>query len=198
MKRVPREWKTYEYYDPKVILPRLQNIRLQVSASEIPDKIRNLRTNRLKPEREAWDAAVFCYLISRATGIEMFFSKVESSDYDSVFAWNDGTNQCFAPVQMKELVPEYNNSKSTFESIIYDLKKYTDSDDLIVGIKLNRNTRIDFSSIKIPPLPVAEVYCFGATQPDEGSWILIGDILGKCGRWEYELPTAVRRINCSK
>ena len=64
MKRVPREWKTYEYYDPKVILPRLQNIRLQVSASEIPDKIRNLRTNRLKPEREAWDAAVFCYLIS--------------------------------------------------------------------------------------------------------------------------------------
>ena len=50
---------------------------------------------------------------------------------------------------MKELVPEYNNSKSTLESIIYDLKKYTDSDDLIVGIKLNRNARIDFSSIKI-------------------------------------------------
>ncbi len=189
MERVPREWKTYEYYDPKVILPRLQSIRLQVSASEIPEKIRNLRTNRLKSEREAWDAAVFCYLLSRVTGIEMFFSKVESSDYDSVFTWNDGTNQCFAPVQMKELVPEYNNSKSTLESIIYDLKKYTASDDLIVSIKLNRNTRIDFSSIKLPPLPMAEVYCFGATQPNEGRWVLIGDILGKCGRWEYELPS---------
>ncbi len=191
MSKVPFEWKKYEYFDPKVVLPRLQEVRKLVTKSNLPDTVKNLRTNKLRPEREAWDAAVLCALLSSIMGLDMYFSKVESSDYDSVFRWNEGDIQHFAPVQMKELVPEINNPNGNLQSIINSLeKKYTDSSDLIIGIKINRKTRIDFSALNIPALNVGEIYFFGATNEEQTKWTLIGDILGKCGRWKFEFENA--------
>jgi len=188
IKRVPREWISYKYYDPRVILPKLQPLRLRLNMSDTPDKVRNLRTNKLKDVREAWDAAIFCYLISRAIGIDIYFSKEEKSDYDTVFRWDDGQSLCFAPVQMKELVPEYTNPTATLDSIIVSLRKYTNSPDLIIGIKLNRQIQIDLSQINCNELCVGEIWCFGATTPDESRWGLFGNFLAEAKKYDYELP----------
>ena len=183
----PREWATYDYYDPKVILPGLQKIRLDIQQSETPEKIRNLRTNTLKGEREAWDAALFCYLLSKTIGIDIFFSKVEASNYDGIFKWHDGSLLCYAPVQMKELVPVHLNPTASLDKIIQSIKKYGVSPSLIIGIKLNREMQINLASINCSQLSVGEVWCYGATASDETKWSLFGDFLSEVNQYEHHL-----------
>ena len=178
---------SYDYYDPKIILPRLQKIRLDLQQSETPEKIRNLRTNTLKGEREAWDTAVFCYLLAKTIGMDISFSKVEASNYDSIFRWHDGSSPCYAPVQMKELVPEHTNPTASLETIIQGIKKYGVSPSLIIGIKLNRKMQINLASIHFSGLSVGEVWCFGATTPDETKWSLFGDFLSEVNQYEHQL-----------
>lgn len=187
MKKALREWRTYEYYDPEIILPRLNNIRKQISMTATPDKVANLRTNMLSSEREAWDAAIFCYLISKAINKKLFFSKVESSDYDSIFMLQEENSDSYFPVQMKELVPNEINPKATLQSIINNLEIYTNSPDLIVGIKLNRNENFNFSNISTEKAKVAEIWCFGSTEKNESKWGLYGNLLSNYRHYNYEL-----------
>lgn len=188
MKRISKEWITYKYYDPCIVLPKLHQLRVQLSTSNTPTKIRNLRTNKLKSEREAWDVAVFCYLMSKVMGRKIYFSRNEAADYDSVFFWEDEISPCFAPVQMKELVPENINPRATLESIIKSLEKYVDSPDLVIGIKLNQRNSFDFSKVDVSKLSVGGVWCFGSITQDESKWGLFGDLLIEHQNYEYVLP----------
>ena len=188
--RVPRQWTKYKYHDPNVVIPKLHELRKLVSESDLPENVKNLRTHSLQPEREAWDAAIFCYLLSCALNLDIRFSRVEESDFDSVFTWLDNGIQKFAPVQMKELVPEYTNANATLENIIDKLRKYVDSSELVVGIKLNRQTSIDFNAVDVSELPVAEVWMFGATAEDQSKWSLFGRKGDQWVQYEYELPNA--------
>ena len=188
--RVPRQWTKYEYHDPNVVLPKLHGVRRLVSVSDLPENVKNLRTHSLQPEREAWDAAIFCYLLSRALNLDIRFSRVEELDFDSVFTWLGNGVQNFAPVQMKELVPEFTNANATLDQIIAGLRKYVDSSELVVGIKLNRQISIDFSAVDVSGLPVAEVWLFGATAEDQSKWSLFGRKGGQWVQYEYELPNA--------
>ncbi|MBF0282802.1 MAG: hypothetical protein HQM07_09585 [Zetaproteobacteria bacterium] len=190
MKKVPKEWLTYKYLDPKKVLPELHKIRVNLSISDTPHKIRNLRTNKLKSAHEGWDTAFFCYLISQVIGTNVFFSRVEKSDYDSIFKWVDGDIEHFAPVQMKELVPKGTNPEANLGSIVSKLKKYVSSPELIVGIKLNRRETIDFSKIDFKSSPVGEIWCFGATMLDETTWGIWGDFLAEPRQYEFEVPFA--------
>lgn len=140
-------------------------------------------------DREIWDAAIFCHLISLATGQKIYFSREERSDYDSIFTWNDGVSQCFAPVQLKELVPAYTNANANLKEILHKLSKYSGRSDLIVGIKLNREETIDFSSLDTANLPIRELWMFGATRESQSHWSLFGEVMsGKIFQHEYELP----------
>lgn len=190
MRKLPREWSKYQYFDPEIVLPKLQAVRKKVAESNMSDKIRNLRTNTLSDHRENWDAAVFCQLMSLALGIKIFFSTEEASDFDSVFTWKDNDFQSFAPVQMKELVPEETNPNSTLQEIVNKLKKYTDSQNLVVAVKLNRRARIDFSELDFSGVQVGEIWCFGATNPDESKWSLIGNLLEGGQQYNLEWPHA--------
>jgi len=190
VRRAPRHWAKFEYFDPYLVLPKLQALRVRVGESDLPDKTKALRTRNLQEEREYWDAVVLCYLLSEASGLKIFMCREQDSDFDTIFTWKTGDAQAFAPVQMKELVSEELNPKASLESIFDGLKKYSRSDDLVVGIKLNRNTRIDFDSLAVPDLPVAEVWLFGATSPYEGSWTLFGEKDGTWHRWDVKMPDA--------
>jgi len=190
MKRVPKHWIKFEYYDPQVVLLGLQDVRMEVSGSDLSSDVKNLRTRLLQPEREAWDTAVFCYLLSCKLGLDIRFCRVEESDFDSVFTWLDNGTQCFAPVQMKELVPEYTNSTASLKKILAGLCKYGDSSDLVVGIKLNRDISIDFTDVKTGSLSVAEVWMFGATAQDQSKWSLFKENEAGWSQYEYEFPDA--------
>ncbi|WP_156773399.1 hypothetical protein [Chlorobaculum parvum] len=188
-KQVPREWRRYEYFNPKIVLPKLRKIREEISITNTPDKIKALRTNKLKRERESWDAAIFCQLLSLTLKKDILFSREEHSDFDSIFTWNDGEVQSFAPIQLKELVPAYANPNANLQNIINSLSKYSGSDDLIVGIKINRRERIEFSDIDTDGLKIRELWMFGATTESQSHWSLLGEVMsGKVHQYEYELP----------
>jgi hypothetical protein len=188
-KRVPREWQRYKYFDPEVVLPRLRKLREEIANTDTSIKLKALRTNKLNRERESWDAAVFCHLLSLVFGQKILFSRVENSDYDSIFTWNDGLSQCFAPAQLKELVPAYTNPNADLQKILNSLSRYSGSDDLIVGIKLNRRTTVEFSSLDTNNLNIRELWMFGATTENQSHWSLFGEVLsGKVRQFEYELP----------
>lgn len=187
-KRVPNEWTKLEFHDPEVVLPKLRKIREIISSSDTPEKIASLRTNKLKKERESWDAAVFCQLLSLTINRKIYFSCYENSDFDSIFTWNDGGVQNYAPVQLKELVPEYTNSDASLDEILNKLCKYSGKDDLIVGIKLNRKESFDLTNIPTQKLPICELWMFGATSIDQKYWSLFGEFMsGEAQQYEHEL-----------
>jgi hypothetical protein len=188
-KRVPNEWTKLEYFDPEIVLPKLRKIREHMSDTDTPEKIANLRTNTLKNYRESWDAAIFSQLLSLTIGQKILFSRYEDSDFDSIFTWNDNGTQCYAPIQLKELVPEYTNTTATLNDILIKLCKYSGHDDLIVGIKLNRRKAFDLTKISTENLPIYELWMFGATSEDQSHWRLFGEFMsGTAEQYEYELP----------
>lgn len=190
IRSVPREWSTYNYIDPVVYVTKLQKIRAMVSATDTPEKIRNLRTRKLAPEREAWDAGVFCYLLRERTDCEIYFAPVEDADYDAVFKWQEDGIQNFAPVQMKEVVPKELNQTQKVQDVLDSLIKYGTSSDLVVAIKLNRDERIEADKVITDDLPVAEVWFFGAADPQEKSWILFNKSGDNFEKSEHKLPPA--------
>jgi hypothetical protein len=125
--------------------------------------------------------------MSLALGHKVFFGTTEAADFDSVFTWFSEGDQHFAPVQMKELVPEQTNAGATLQVIISGLKKYTDSKNLVVAIKLNRALKIEFSALDFSSVTVGEIWCFGATTKDESEWVLVDNLLAKAGCQQYNL-----------
>jgi len=187
--RVPNEWTKLEYFDPKVVLPNLREIREQVSMTDTPEKIASLRTSVLKSERESWDAAIFSQLLSLTIGKKIFFSRYQDSDFDSIFTWDDNGTQCYAAIQLKELVPEHTNATATLNDILMKLNKYSGHNDLIVGIKLNRRESFDFMSLNIKNLQISELWMFGLTSESQNNWSLFGEFLsGEPRQYEYNLP----------
>ena len=191
MKSVPKLWSQYEYYDPKIVLPKLQRLRLMLSASDLPSKVKNLRTRNLQPERESWDTAVFCYLMGRSRSLDIRFSRIEDSDYDSIFTWATEDGKCFAPIQMKEFVPKETNPSANLEKLLDSLKKYGDSGELIVGIKLNREASIGFRCLSSKDLSVAEVWMFGATTADQRTWSLFEETDDGWIKLDHALPDPI-------
>ncbi len=80
---------------------------------QMPDDIRNLRTNTLKELREGRDAALFSLGASRALGVPVGFARYEAADYDFVLTARIGDVQHFSPIQLKEWVPPDLNPEQT-------------------------------------------------------------------------------------
>jgi hypothetical protein len=166
-----------EYCDPRPFLVRLRRFELEMSASDTPDRIRHLRTNHLKPERELREAAIFCYLAGQRIGSTVGLAPGENQDYDFVAAWSVQGQARFAPVQLKELPPESTAPMASLNDIISGLVQYSSSPELVVAIHVNRITSFNPAALVIPSLQIAELWAFGATTPDQNSWVLWGDLL---------------------
>ncbi len=189
MSSVPKEWLSYEYHDPEVVLRMMRRLREALSCSKTDDKVRNLRTNKLKKYREGWDAAVFAQLLSLVNGYKIRYCQRESSDYDAILYSRDGENLKFAPLQLKELVPADLNSTASIQWLIDGLVKYGTSDTLIVAIKLNRRERIEFGGVDTSKLKIGGLWCFGATSYDQSKWSIWGDLMiGAQHIHEFDLP----------
>ncbi len=172
-----REWEKLVFKDPAKTLPRYRAVQETVSISNVNTKLGNLRTNSLKPEKEAWHLALFSYLISNALNIQVFYSEVESSDYDGVCMWVNDETQNFAPIHLKELVPSDLNPSSSVQKIVSGLKKYKDSKDLIVAVKLTRNFTLKIEDLDLTGINIKQLWLFGAIDPAQSGWMLYCDIL---------------------
>jgi hypothetical protein len=164
-----------QYRNPRSFLISLRRIELELSQSATPDKIKNLRTNGLKQAREQRQAALFCEGMSQRIGQAVCFAAHEDQDFDFIATWIVGSEQHFAPVQLKEVVPKSLNAEAELESVIQGLEKYTNSSGLTVAIHLNRFGRFAPSRLNLQHLHVASVWIFAAAAPDQSIWNLWGN-----------------------
>jgi hypothetical protein len=86
-------------------------------------------------------------------------------------------------------VPEKVNSCANLQTLINSLAKYTDSKDLVIAVHLNRCGTIRLSELEIPPLNIQELWFFGAKDPNQEVWTIIGNVLNPNARFfEFRYP----------
>lgn len=187
---VPHEWKSLLYTDPSSLLVNLRKIQLSYPLESLRYAASSLRTHELRIFGEGRQAALFCYGIGQALGTKVSFAQAENQDYDIIIRYKLNDQLYFAPVQLKEWVPETVNSQATLQTELNKLKKYVDSKDLIVAFYLNRDTQLHFSELSFPKDQLGELWFFGAIDPSQAKWMVAGNFLGNNVRvYEFSYPT---------
>lgn len=182
-----RSWERREYFDPARVLRDLRLLEHDVSRWDVTDRVRRLRTGRLKELREARDAALFAYGMSTALGCAIRLSPGETEDADFITVLVDGDTLVYTPVQLKELVPEDLNPTADLEQLVSSLAGRPHS-DAVLAVRLNRRQRVEFSTLPQEHLPFAEVWYFGSMSPDANRWFLYGDVLSNATLYEFDYP----------
>ena len=173
-----RKFGKFKYGDPRGFLVELRKIEATLGEYAMPDKMRRLRTNGLKPEREMRDAALLCVGISERFGLPIRFAPVEEEDFDFVATWSADQTQRYCPVQLKEVAPEDLNHKSSIDDVLKTLSKYSNAIDLTIAIKINRTSRFDPTSVKVPKnLKLRGLWIFASIADDQSKWAVWGDFM---------------------
>lgn len=182
-------WSGLEYKNPGHFLRLLRPVQFAVAASNLPEKIKSLRTHNLRRWGETRDAALVTYGISKVLRNESLeFAMHEDQDYDFVARRIESGTIIYTPVQLKVLVPSRINPNSTLEGEIQKLEKYSCSGDLVVVIRVSRDGPVDYGAIKIPKLPIAQLWVLGTLSPDQSRWCIVGDLLDHPEVVEFEYP----------
>lgn len=172
-----RATQQLDFRDPRQFLINLRNVEPSIAKSGLDSKVRRLRTNKLKPWREARDAALFCYGMGQRIGQTVFLARGESQDSDFMASWVVGDEQHLAPVQLKEVPPADLNPTASLDRIIQALTKYVDSKDLTVAIRIGRAGHFDPAAVVVPPLNIAALWIFASISPNQSEWGLWGNFL---------------------
>jgi len=183
-----RAFQHLTYRDPRPFLIRLRAIESKVAKSNLPRRVKNLRTNSLKGSREFREAALFCCGMAQRIGQTVYLAPSEAQDYDFVASWIVDNTQHLAPVQLKEVVPQDLNQSASVQEIVDALSKYVDSEDLTVAIHLNQRSHFDPSKLVIPSLKIAALWIFGAMSEDQMQWALWGNFLETPEGSRFEYP----------
>lgn len=172
-----RAWAHLPFFDSERILRGLRDIATTYPLHELPYEVSSLRRRDLRIYAEGRQAAVFCYAMSRLIGTPVWFAQAEASDYDIVARYVQDDVAHYAPVQLKELVPEHVNPIVELQTEIDKIKKYVDSADLVVAFHLNRANTFQPSELRLPIGTVGGLWFYGATSPDQAQWIVMGNLV---------------------
>ena len=182
-----RHWDQLKYARPKDWLLALAEIEQKTADVEMDWKVRTLRKASQKKWRESRQAALLLYGISQQFDIDLIFAVDEMEDFDCIATWIKNDEKLYAPIQLKEIVPEYLNSSQ-------DLQKETDkiktkySSETIVGFHLNREFSFTPKELNFDGFIASEVWLFGSTTNDKKNWMLIGDMLTNPQISEFVYP----------
>jgi hypothetical protein len=187
-------WAELEYFDPVKVLRAAHedgfNHKL-ASPIVVPSQF---APREFKRTAEALDAAAFaCGLAARVPGVVVHLAEHEAQDHDFVLRFGVAGEPYYCPLQIKQLVSFETNPQATAENLLASLRKYVDSSDLVVAIKIDR-LGIDPRSLNMPELAVAEVWFFGQLQPAGDNWFLYGDCCGTPEWFKFTLPTLKNAI----
>jgi hypothetical protein len=187
IRRVPREWLEYQYFDPETILVGLREIALTYPLHELDFHARTLRTRKLRKHGEGRQAALFCHGMSRVIGSKVSFAHVERDDFDIVAKYRENGQVNFVPVQLKEWAPDFLPSPQPLQVELDKLRKYADASDLAVAFHLNRETRVVLSELSYPR-NIGELWFYGCTEPSQNHWVIIGDLLKESVAYGFVYP----------
>jgi hypothetical protein len=172
-----RQWEKLSFHSPKLEIVSMVAMQIEIRDWDIPEKLRALRNNDLKPMREKYHAGLFAWGIMALTGrANMEFAMIEASDYDAVFRWLENGTMNYVPVQLKEVVPHRWNAGANLPDQIRALEKYTDSRDLVVAIyhsgAFHGEMQLDLDGIEL-----AGIYVYGAASEDQMNWMIAGNLM---------------------
>ncbi|MBL0420165.1 hypothetical protein JI739_07375 [Ramlibacter sp. AW1] len=186
--RVPREWAKRDWFCPREILIGYRRIALELPLDQMSYPVASLRTNKLKRYREGRQAALFCYGISQRLGTPVHFALIEDSSFDVVAHYNKDGASHFVKIQLKEWVPRFLPRAQTLQNELGKLSKYTESDDLVVAVHLNRDEIVRINELQMPE-NIGELWFFGARTLDQLEWTLIGNCLAGGSASDFTYPT---------
>ena len=61
--------------------------------------------------------------------------------------------------------------------------------DLVVAFHINRGVFVDFTTLRIPSLPIAELWFYGALSESQDEWVLYGNALNMPRSYTFAYPT---------
>jgi hypothetical protein len=157
-------------------LPLITPIDNLKSRPRIP-QVKRRRAIPSQREREIVDACIFCSGLSRLMKREVWVIDDEDADYDFVAFWHDDYgNDCFVPVQLKEVVPTHLNPHASIQSVIDSLAKYG-SPNLSVVIRVNQRITLDLDEITIPSRHPAALWVCAPASEDGSRWLIAGNLV---------------------
>jgi hypothetical protein len=185
-----RAFQKLDFRDPRSFLVGLSRLEPEVASSDMPEKVKKLRTNQLKPLRELRTAALFCYGMSEKIGSLVYVASTEKQDHDFVATFGREDTKHYVPVQLKEVVPPDLNDSATLQGVVDSLsKKYVDSSDLTVVIHLNRQVRFDPEELNMANLGVGSLWVLGAIAPNNRQFAIWGDLMTTREGFRFSYPS---------
>lgn len=191
-----RKLKSLTWVDPKQVLINLRWLETNM-APDTDERVRRLRTNKLKEWREARSAALFAYGMGQEVlQKHILVAKAEEMDFDFVMRWADDKADFFCPVQLKELPPADLNAEITLTDILSKLSKYSGPEDLSVAVHINRRMKFEHQPLSGAQKPkIKELWYFGCKSEDQSLWFLYGSLLRNEPRlYEFAYPTGEPNI----
>ena len=164
-----RSFDELVWVDPKQVLINFRHMEMNLP-KDLDQKIRRMRTNKLKNWREARDAALFTYgMGNKVLDTMALVAKSEKSDYDFIMKWIKDNKEYYCPVQLKELPPDDINPNVQINDIFKKLNKYRGIDNLLVAIKINREIKsFDLDTYNLEQKhKIKELWYFGCVQLDQ-------------------------------
>jgi hypothetical protein len=181
-------WSKFRYHDPRTVLIALRELEIEVARSDLDERVKSLRTNKLKKHREFREAAVFCHALGFIQNKTIHFARCEEEGYDFIMLQPDGDRLLFSPLQIKELVPSALNVQSSLDEILAGLGRYASASDTVVAIHINRRMRMDLKTITLPDIPVGQIWLFGGADDVPMEFALYGDLCREPQLYQFALP----------
>jgi hypothetical protein len=169
-----------DYISPRKALLFAMIRQVMSQRPELPRAVQNWRTNKLQPELQQRQAALFCFgrKCKEAKDKWAFAAWPDQNspiDYVLCQTKPDGKTR-FEFVQFKELVPDDINSTQNLQDLLDELpKKYPTASGLTVAIHLHRETATKISDLKKPNLPGGSLWFFGLGGEPPHNAFLFGD-----------------------
>ncbi|MES2949117.1 MAG: hypothetical protein V4858_11305 [Pseudomonadota bacterium] len=184
-----REWEKLQFIDPTRALVGLRNFASTEAFSDLPYEVASLRKRELRQFEESRQCALFCQGLSQVTGRKVTYAQSERADYDFIARFPKDGVLHYAPIQMKELVPEEVNPYANLQDELKKLAKYTDSQDLVVAVHVNRVTTIHLSQLILPQATIGALWFFGANDQTQNTWTIVGNLTRPGSRsCEFQYP----------
>jgi hypothetical protein len=168
-----RHLASLPYLAPEDLLHALLPIAKVILQQPDTDSAKQLNGKQKKRHLEEYQAACLAFMIKHLTGrpTEVAVDVPDYSEYDCVLksVTEDGSI-AYRPVQLKQLPSHEVNRDADLQSEINKLKKYVDSDDLLVAFWINRDVKLDLRLLKFEGLKIEQLWFIG-DDPRGDVWI---------------------------
>jgi hypothetical protein len=168
-------------------------LQLELTASNIDDRLRSLRTNKLKPDRERWHGALLTYAWSKIWEKELLYAHHENQDYDIIV--RSDTDRALIKVQLKELPPKKLNPRVTLQDLVgkYRSNKIDLKGTTVAIFVNNEDGRLETKDI--PPPGEPDIWLFGFAAPNQTQIFAAGHFRGQTAFWVLDHPFFARTGN---